>query len=98
MPMIRVEDIVEARARIAPHVLRTPLVPAGALWGALGVEVGLIFRHQGLMVEGAGAVGVAALLSGAVKTSGRTACVLSGRNVAPDAFMNILSEGNPDNA
>ncbi len=58
----------------------------------------LIFRHQGLMVEGAGAVGVAALLSGAVKTSGRTACVLSGRNVAPDAFMNILSEGIPDNA
>ncbi len=51
----------------------------------------LLFRAQGLMVEGAGAVGIAALMSGAVQTKGRAACVLSGRNIAPETFLDILS-------
>ena len=61
---------------------------------AIAEAMRLIHRHQGLIVEGAGAVGVAALLTGAVKTKGRAACVLSGRNIAPEAFINIVSNGS----
>lgn len=59
---------------------------------AISEAMRLLFRHQGMVVEGAGAVGVAALATGAVRSSGRVACVLSGRNVAPDAFIDIVSE------
>lgn len=56
----------------------------------------LIFNTQGLMVEGAGAVGIAALLSGKVAPDGPVACVLSGRNIAPQTFLDVIqTEGTP---
>ncbi len=61
---------------------------------AISEAMRLIHRHQGMVVEGAGAVGIAALMTGAVQSSGRAACVLSGRNIAPDAFNDIVSLGN----
>jgi threonine dehydratase len=64
---------------------------------AIGEAMRLIHRHQGMVVEGAGAVGVAALMTGAVKTKGRAACVLSGRNIAPEAFIKIVSDGSHAN-
>jgi threonine dehydratase len=45
----------------------------------------------GLVVEGAGAVGVAALLAGKVPVRGRVVVVLSGRNIAPAALARILA-------
>jgi threonine dehydratase len=59
---------------------------------AISEAMRLIHRHQGLVVEGAGAVGVAGLMTGAVKTKGRAACVLSGRNIDPEAFIKIVSD------
>ena len=52
----------------------------------------LLFRTQGMMVEGAGAVGIAALMSGKVTTKGPAACVLSGRNIAPDTFLDFMRQ------
>ncbi|HEX7022133.1 MAG TPA: hydroxyectoine utilization dehydratase EutB [Trueperaceae bacterium] len=49
------------------------------------------FREAGLVLEGAGAVGIAGLLKGRVGGLGqRVAVVLSGRNVAPSAFLEVL--------
>ncbi len=45
----------------------------------------------GLVVEGAGAVGVAALLAGKVPVTGQVVVVLSGRNIAPAALARILA-------
>ncbi len=44
----------------------------------------------GLVVEGAGAVGVAALLAGKVPVAGQVAVVLTGRNIAAAALARIL--------
>ncbi len=52
----------------------------------------LIFATQGFMVEGAGAVGVAALMCGKVTPDGPAACVLSGRNIAHQAFWDVIQE------
>ena len=51
-----------------------------------------VFYSLGFTLEGAGAVGIAALMSGAVKTRGKAACILSGRNIAPEKFINILKK------
>ena len=50
----------------------------------------LIFHTQGLMVEGSGAVGVAALMAGKIQPDGPVACVLSGRNIATDEFLTLM--------
>jgi threonine dehydratase len=44
----------------------------------------------GLVVEGSGAVGVAALLAGKVPVGGRTVAMLTGRNISPDVLGRIL--------
>ena len=54
-------------------------------------------REHGLVVEGSGAVGVAALMTGKVEPGdGTTAVLLTGRNIAPKILTAILSE--PDSA
>ncbi|MBK5921524.1 pyridoxal-5'-phosphate-dependent protein [Rhodothalassium salexigens] len=51
------------------------------------------FRHLKLVVEPGGAVALAALLAGRVETAGRTvAVVLSGGNVDPARFAEVLAE------
>lgn len=56
----------------------------------------LIFHTQGLMVEGSGAVGIAALMTGKVTPFGPVACVLSGRNIAPGDFLGMMNRtGTP---
>jgi threonine dehydratase len=47
----------------------------------------------GLVAEGAAAVGVAALLSGAVPLAGPPVVVLTGRNIAPDLLARLLEGG-----
>jgi threonine dehydratase len=51
------------------------------------------FVVEGEVVEGAGAVGIAALLAGKVKAEGATAVVVSGRNIA-DAVHRGIVEGD----
>ena len=45
---------------------------------------------SGLVAEGAGAAGVAALLCGGLKWRGRVAVVLSGANIDPDVLAELL--------
>jgi threonine dehydratase len=53
-----------------------------------------LFRDQRLVSEGAGAVGVAALLAGKLQLDGPTALIVSGHNVDPDQFLAIAA-GQP---
>lgn len=49
-----------------------------------------LFRDEGLVVEGAGAVGVAALLEGAAELTGPTAIILTGGNLDMEVLASIL--------
>lgn len=57
-------------------------------------EIAAAMRHihavTGDAVEGAAAVGVAAILAGRVSAGPATVCILSGANVAPETFARIL--------
>jgi threo-3-hydroxy-L-aspartate ammonia-lyase len=48
------------------------------------------FERVKLVLEPSGAVGIAALLSGAVRPEGRVGVVLSGGNVGADRFAELL--------
>ena len=64
---------------VAELVRRVVLVDEDEIWEAMR----WLFDHHRLLVEGGGAVGVAALLSGAVRPDGPVAVVVSGANVEP---------------
>lgn len=61
-------------------------------------EIAEGIRHaavaEGQVVEGAGAVGIAALLAGKVKVEGPTAIVLSGGNIDPLRHQAIVGDAN----
>ena len=50
-----------------------------------------LFTEHGLVAEGSGACGVAAVLAGKVEISGRLVVVLSGRNIAAGGFAKVLA-------
>lgn len=50
-----------------------------------------VYREHRLLVEGGGAVGIAALLAGSVRAEGATAVVLSGGNVDVKRFLEVLN-------
>jgi threonine dehydratase len=51
------------------------------------------FRAEDEVVEGAGAVGIAALIAGKIRPEGPTALILSGRNIDPSLHRRIVEEG-----
>jgi threonine dehydratase len=53
----------------------------------------LLLERSKLVVEGAGAVGVAALLAGRVGGSGPTVAVLSGGNIDPTMLISVMRHG-----
>ncbi len=53
------------------------------------------YRHEQVVVEGSGAVGIAALLGGELGTTGTTAIVLSGANIDMDLHRRIVSSQGP---
>lgn len=54
------------------------------------------FREEQLVLEGGAAVGIAAVISGVVPDPGkRCAIVLSGRNVDPDTFIEVVTGHGP---
>jgi threonine dehydratase len=53
----------------------------------------VLLERAKLVVEPAGAVGVAAILTGAVRTAGPTAVVLSGGNIDPLLLQRVVSHG-----
>lgn len=50
-----------------------------------------LHRDHGLVVEGAGAVAVAAIASGRVRADGTTVALVTGGNVAPELFAQVLA-------
>jgi threonine dehydratase len=53
----------------------------------------LLLERSKLLVEGAGAVGVAALLSGKADVTGSVCAVVSGGNIDPTTLMSVLRHG-----
>jgi threonine dehydratase len=53
----------------------------------------LLLERTKLLVEGAGAVGVAALLAGRAGGSGPAVCVLSGGNIDPTILISVMRHG-----
>ena len=60
---------------------------------AISEAIVLVLERTKLLVEGAGAVGVAALLSGKVGGSGPVAIVLSGGNIDPTMLITVMQHG-----
>ncbi len=52
-----------------------------------------LFTHHGLVTEGSGAAGIAAVLSGKIDIAGRLVVVVTGRNIAAASFAKILQGG-----
>jgi threonine dehydratase len=53
----------------------------------------LAYEQEGEIIEGAAAVGIAALVSGKARLRGPVAIVLSGKNIAPDLHRRIICAG-----
>ena len=60
---------------------------------AISESIVLLLERAKLVVEGAGAVGVAALLSGKIGGSGPVAIVLSGGNIDPTLLISVMRHG-----
>ena len=58
--------------------------------------VKFLFFRMKLVVEPSGALGIAALLSGAVKAQGRVGVIISGGNISPQT-MNMILNSNKEN-
>jgi threonine dehydratase len=52
----------------------------------------LLFRHDGIVAEGAGAVAAAALLAGRIRPRGPSVCVISGGNIDGSRLAGILGK------
>lgn len=72
--------------RVARHVDGVTLVSEPAIEDAIRG----LFSNHGAVAEGAGAVGVAALLSGGSTLAGPVVVVVSGRNIDPGRLARIL--------
>jgi threonine dehydratase len=55
--------------------------------------IALLLERTKLVVEGAGAVGVAALLAGEVEGSGPVVALLSGGNIDPPLLISVMRRG-----
>ena len=53
------------------------------------------YREEGQVVEGAGAVGVAAILAGRVRVQGPVVAILSGGNIDRNDHRRLVCEGGP---
>ncbi len=60
---------------------------------AIADGIRLAYEEEGEVIEGAAAVGIAAILSGKVALRGPTALVLTGKNIAPDLHRRIVCGG-----
>jgi threonine dehydratase len=56
----------------------------------IAVGIRHAFNVEGEVVEGAGAVGIAAVLAGKIRPQGPTVLILSGRNIDPEAHARIV--------
>ena len=73
------EDALEARVSVSDEEISTAIV--------------LLLERVKLVVEGAGAVGVAALLQGRIPGDGPVAVLLSGGNIDPTLLISVMRHG-----
>jgi threonine dehydratase len=68
------------------------------LVGEEDIAAGIRFAYEaeGEVIEGAAAVGIAALLNGSVKPAGPAAIILTGKNIAPDLHRRIINGETPE--
>jgi threonine dehydratase len=61
----------------------------------IAAAIRFAYEAEGEVIEGAAAVGIAALLGGLVKPAGPAAIILTGRNIAPDLHRRIINGETP---
>jgi threonine dehydratase len=68
------------------------------LVGEDDIAAGIRFAYEaeGEVIEGAAAVGIAALLAGLVRLAGPAAVILTGRNIAPDLHRRVINGESPE--
>jgi threonine dehydratase len=73
------------------------LVDDVILLGEAEIAAGIrhAYEAEGEVIEGAAAVGLAAILAGRFAPRGRTVVLLSGRNIAPDLHRRIIAGETP---
>jgi threonine dehydratase len=59
---------------------------------AIAEAMAYAFKEYRMVVEGGGAVGIAALLEGKVEAGSNTVIVLSGGNVDPEVLLKVVRE------
>lgn len=52
-----------------------------------------LFKNHGLVAEGSGAAGVAAVLAGRIKLTGKLVVIVSGRNISAERYAEIIRGG-----
>ncbi|MFI7147324.1 threonine/serine dehydratase [Nonomuraea sp. NPDC050022] len=77
---------------VTPDLIRGRAELTAVTDAEIHVAMRWLFTEHGLVVEGAGACGVAAMLAGKVTVNGRLIVVLSGRNITIPTAINILAE------
>lgn len=83
---------------ITPGLLVPPALEVATVSEeALAAGIRWLFREHGLVVEGSGAAGVAAVLSGAIAADSlagrRLVIVLTGRNITAQRYAEVLTSG-----
>lgn len=85
---------VKERGKLASRILERTLDDLVEVdEAAISEAIVLLLERTKLLVEGAGAVGVAALLAGKVGGSGPVVCVLSGGNIDPTLLISVMRHG-----
>jgi threonine dehydratase len=87
---IAVKDVGRVTGPILGRVLADRVTVTGE---EIAQAVVLLLERTKLLVEGAGAVGVAALLAGKVASGGPTAVVLSGGNIDATTLITVMRYG-----
>jgi threonine dehydratase len=82
---VEVESFERARALVDRIVLAPEARLADAIRG--------LYRHHGVIAEGSGAVGPAAILSGAIELRGPAVLVVTGGNIDPRRLADLLADG-----
>lgn len=66
--------------------------------GEIAAGIRHAYSHEREILEGAGAIGIAALLAGKIAPKGPTAVLLSGRNIDMDLHRHIINGGELEDA
>jgi threonine dehydratase len=82
------ETEVESFERVRRVVDRVHLVEEEAVAAAIRG----LFREEGVVAEGSGAVGVAAILAGTLELEGPTAVIITGGNIDASTLIAVLAE------